>query len=287
MNDFNVNIICGPTASGKSDIALKMAIKTGGVIINADSQQVYKDLPILTACPLKKDYEIVPHKLYEFLNGDESLDVKKWIELAVLEIKTAWNLNKTPILVGGTGFYIKSLINGLSPLPDIKPDVRRDIRNQAQNLSTLELYNKLEQVDYELAKKINPNDKQRILRGLEVYFSTGKKLSLWQQEKKIKPLENAKYNIQILNTEKNILNERIEKRTDKMIQMGVIDEVANLIKKHYAPTAPIFKIIGVNHIINYLQNKITKEEMKDLIILETKQYAKRQRTFFKTQFNLK
>lgn len=287
MCDFNVNIICGATATGKSDIALNLAKKTGGIIINADSQQVYKDLPILTACPLKNDYEIVPHKLYEFLNGDEFLDVKKWIELAIIEIKNAWQLNKTPILVGGTGFYIKSLIDGLSPVPDIKQDVRDEIRNMGEKLSVTELYNKLETVDFELAKKINQNDKQRILRGLEVFFSTGKKLSFWQKEKKIKPLNTAKYKIDFIEVEKTLLHDRIEKRVDKMIKMGVIDEVNNLMKKNYKPTAPILKIIGVNHIISYLQNKITKHEMKNLIILSTKQYAKRQKTFFRTQFQLK
>lgn len=283
MNDFNVNIVCGATASGKSDIALNLAQKEGGIIINADSQQIYKDLPILTACPLKNDYEIVPHKLYEFLDGNEFLDVKKWIELAVIEIKNAWELNKTPILVGGTGFYIKSLIDGLSPVPDIKQKIRNEIRNMGENLSVTELYNKLEAVDFELAKKLNQNDKQRILRGLEVFFSTGKKLSLWQK-KKIKPINDLKYNIEVVDMDKILLNERIEKRIDKMIKMGVIDEVKNLMKKNYEPTDPIFKIIGVSHIINYLQNKITKDEMKNLIILETRQYAKRQKTFFRTQF---
>lgn len=283
MDDFNVNIICEPLY-GKSDIALNMAKKNDAVIINADSQQIYKELPILTACPLKNDYEIVPHKLYEFLDGNEFLDVKKWIELAVIEIKNAWELNKTPILVGGTGFYIKSLINGLSPVPDIKQEIRNEIRNMGEKLSVTELYSKLEAVDFELAKKLNQNDKQRILRGLEVFFSTGKKLSLWQKEKKIKPIDGLKYNIEIVDMDKILLNERIDKRIDKMIKMGVIDEVKNLMKKNYEPTAPIFKIIGVSHIINYLQNKITKDEMKNLIIIETKQYAKRQKTFFRIQF---
>ena len=287
MSDFNVNIICGPTAAGKSDIALNLAQKTNGIIINADSQQIYRELPVLTACPLKNDYEMVPHKLYEFLNGDEFLDVKKWIELAVVEIKNAWKLDKTPILVGGTGFYIKSLIDGLSPVPDIKQEIRNEIRDMGEKLSVTELYKKLETVDFELAKKINQNDKQRILRGLEVYFSTGKKLSLWQEEKRIKPIDDLKYNMQIVDIDKTMLNEKIEKRADKMIKMGVIDEVNNLMKKNYEQTALIFKIIGVRHIMNYLQNKITKDEMKNLIIFETKQYAKRQKTFFRTQFQLK
>ncbi len=279
--DITVNIIYGPTASGKSSFAINEAIKNNGIIINADSQQVYKELPILTACPTTEDYTKVEHKLYQFIDGFIGIDVNLWLKNTVNEIINANNKGKIPFIVGGTGFYIKSLIEGLSPIPEINLNIRNKIREKYKNITTYEIYEDLKKIDIELANKLSKNDRQRILRGIEVFYSTGIKLSNWQKKEKIKLLPNAKFNLKFINPEMKILETRIKQRTEFMINNRVIDEVKTLLNKNYKPNSPIFKVIGVKSIINYINKNMNIDELQSKLILETRQYAKRQKTFFK------
>ena len=278
-----INIICGATATGKSTLAIKEALKTNGIIINADSQQLYKELPVLTACPTEKDYKIVPHKLYQIINATDLMDVKKWLSLVSSELLNIAQNNQTPFIVGGTGFYISALINGLSPIPDINENIRKELRTSIQIKTKQELYSDLEEKDPILAKKLKPTDTQRVLRGLEVFLSTGKPLSFWQTLPKIKIIDNIKFNLKIVDIPKDELNQRILQRITSMLNNGAVEEVKALLKSNYPTTANIFKIIGVRQIEQYLLNKINKDELINIITLKTIQYAKRQRTFFKTQ----
>ena len=153
-------IICGPTASGKSSMAINLALESNGVIINADSQQVYRELPILTACPTQSDYETVPHKLYQFYDGAKRMDASIWIEYAKQEIETALKNNRTPYIVGGTGFYIKALTEGLSIIPTIPENIREQVRREGAHAKNADLYAILQKYDPDLCKKVKPYDKQ-------------------------------------------------------------------------------------------------------------------------------
>ena len=278
-------IICGPTASGKSSLAIKLALENNGIIINADSQQVYRELPILTACPSARDYETVPHKLYQFFDGTKKMDASLWCEYAKKEIEEAFQKGKTPFIVGGTGFYIKALTEGLSVIPNIPQNIRDQVRKEGLHAKNLDLFTILEKYDPDLCKKILPSDKQRILRGIEVFRATGTPLSVWQKQKKIKPLPDIDFDLKIIDFEMPELENRIKLRTEEMFKSGVIDEVKKLLSLEYSDNASIFKIIGVETISKYLSNKITLDQAKSELILLTRQYAKRQRTFFRTQLS--
>ena len=278
-------IICGPTASGKSSLAIKLALENNGIIINADSQQVYRELPILTVCPSARDCETVPHKLYQFFDGTKKMDASLWCEYAKKEIEEAFQKGKTPFIVGGTGFYIKALTEGLSVIPNIPQNIRNQVRKEGLHAKNLDLFTILEKYDPDLCKKVLPSDKQRILRGIEVFRATGTPLSVWQKQKKIKPLPDIDFDLKIIDFEMPELENRIKLRTEEMFKSGVIDEVKNLLSLEYPDNASIFKIIGVETISKYLSNKITLDQAKSELILLTRQYAKRQRTFFKTQLS--
>ncbi len=278
-------IICGPTASGKSSLAIKLALENNGVIINADSQQVYRELPILTACPSKTDYETVPHKLYQFFDGTKKMDASLWCEYAKKEIEDTLKNKKTPFIVGGTGFYIKALTEGLSVIPTIPQNIRNQVRKEGLHAKNSDLYEILKKYDPDLCKKVLPSDKQRILRGIEVFRATGTPLSVWQRQKKIKPVPDIDFDLKIIDFEMSELETRIKLRTEEMFKMGVIDEVKNLLSLNYPDNASIFKIIGVETISKYLSNTITLDQAKNELVLLTRQYAKRQRTFFRTQLS--
>ncbi|MGN0929997.1 MAG: tRNA (adenosine(37)-N6)-dimethylallyltransferase MiaA [Alphaproteobacteria bacterium] len=280
-----VKIICGATASGKSAKAIELALKNNGVIINADSQQVYRELPILTACPCEQDLALVPHKLYGFIGGDERMDASKWCEFAVAEIKKVFEEGKQPYVVGGTGFYIKALTEGLSVIPSVPQKIRDLVRKEGIGAKVADLYNIVKKYDPDLASRISPNDKQRILRGIEVFRATGVPLSAWQRNKKIRPLGDMEFDIELVDFEMCELERRIKFRTSKMLESGAIDEVEALYRLGYDERAGIYKVLGVKEIKDYLDGKMTMSDLKDKIILITRQYAKRQRTFFKTQIN--
>lgn len=280
-----VKIICGATASGKSAKAIELALKNNGVIINADSQQVYRELPILTACPGNEDLKLVPHKLYGFIGGDERMDVSKWCEFAVSEIRKTFEEGKLPFVVGGTGFYIKALMEGLSVIPNVPQKIRDLVRKESIGAKVADLYDIVKKYDPDLASRISPRDKQRILRGIEVFRATGVPLSAWQRNKKIRPLGDMEFDIDLVDFEMCELERRIILRTSKMLECGAIDEVEALYKMGYDEKSAIYKVLGVKEIKNYLDGNMTIDELKNTIVLITRQYAKRQRTFFRTQID--
>ncbi len=273
-------LIYGPTASGKSKFALKLANKLNGEIINADSIQVYKKFKILTARPLKEDLKKVKHNLYGFVDINESFSTGDWLNLVVKKIKEIQQKKKIPIIVGGTGLYFHSLVEGFAKLPSIPNKFRNKIRNLNKEIGQKKFYKNLIKLDPLSRKKINPNDVQRSIRAYEVKKYSKKSIYEWQKKTK-KIFENKKFVKLYLNYSREELLIRINKRTKKMIKDGAISEVKNLLKKKNAIKDNYYKIIGFHEIEMFLEKKINKNTLYELVNIRTRQYAKRQTTWFR------
>ncbi|MFT9099907.1 MAG: tRNA (adenosine(37)-N6)-dimethylallyltransferase MiaA [Zymomonas mobilis subsp. pomaceae] len=276
-----VLLIAGPTASGKSQLAIAMGMKKSGIIINADASQLYKDLRILTARPSQEDEALVPHRLFGIQDGAQPASAVFWAELAKKEIKKAHEKEMLPILVGGTGLYIRTLLEGIAPIPDIDPDIRTYIRK----MSVEEAYAALEKEDAAAAQKLNPMDKTRIMRALEVVRSTGNTLFHWQKKKKGGIAEEIKLHSAIVIPPANVLRARCDKRFDQMLEQGAEKEVNNLLARRLPEELPIMRAIGVREITSYLKGDIDRLTMIEKAKAATRQYAKRQRTWFRHQTN--
>ncbi len=274
-------LISGPTASGKSNFAYKVAKKINGEIINADSIQIYRDLKILTARPNIKDSD-PKHHLYGFLEGEEVWSVGKWIKVAKDISDQILEKKMTPIIVGGTGLYFKAITEGLSPIPDINPKIREELKDLLRSKGLNSLYENLKNLDIEAYKKIGSNDQQRILRALEVYKGTKKKISDFWKIKRVKIFNNEFKKIN-LTISRDILYEKCDKRCEEMIKQGAVEEVKNLLEKKYKTDAPIMNAIGVKEIRQYLEKKLELVDAVNLIKYRTHQYAKRQITWSKHQ----
>jgi tRNA dimethylallyltransferase len=276
-------IICiyGPTASSKSKLALNLAKKIGGVVINADSMQVYKDMPILTAQP-SEQYMLVEHRLYSIISPTSNFSVNDWLKLAVEEITQAKKNGQIPILVGGTGMYFSSMIKGIAKIPSITEETRQRVRSEIENLSTDQLHNLLSKHDIDLAKKLQPNDRIRILRGLEVVFQTNKSILKWQKINTIFFDEKDFFNIYI-RPERDLLYKRINKRFLYMIKDDVENEVKHVMEKYKGEKLP--KILGLSEIQSYILHRIEFDEMVSEVQKLTRNYAKRQYTWFNNQLS--
>jgi tRNA dimethylallyltransferase len=274
-------LISGPTATGKSSLAKNIAEKIDCEIINADSIQLYKDLSILTARPLVEK-EKTKHHLYGLLTGDIKWSVGKWVDETKALIENIIEKGKTPIIVGGTGLYFKAITDGLSPIPDIDYLVREELNDLLLKNGLESLYLDLQKVDPVAAEKINPNDRQRVMRALEVYRGTRKRISDYWKMKRVKYIDKPTINFSI-EANREWIYERCDLRIDNMLSDGVIDEVENLQKKNYSKDSPILKAIGVEEILSFLKEKISIEEASDLIKFKTHQYAKRQITWINNQ----
>jgi tRNA dimethylallyltransferase len=274
-----VVVVAGPTASGKSLHAYQLAKEHGGVILNGDSLQVYSGLEILTAHPSVESTQSLPHRLYGVVKPSETFSVGQWLELVMAEIQKAHHVGKLPIVVGGTGFYLKALLEGVSPIPPSDPCVRQKLeeREESQHI----LYQELQTIDPALSARIDPFDRQRTLRGLEVFYGTGRPLSFWQSQKPLPP----PYDFEkiLLMPSKEELNERIERRLEDMFTQGVLDEVERL--SSHTLVEGVAKAIGFRELKAYLEGRCSLREAKDLTLIHTRQYAKRQRTWFRHQWS--
>ena len=273
-------IIAGATASGKSSHALDFARKNNGVIINCDSRQIYEELPLLSACPSEEEMQEISHNLYAFLKGTERYDVMRYVHDVARLLPFIEGNNQTPIFVGGTGFYIDALINGLSPIPEVSSCVIHSLNIKKNEKRVEELYEELQRKDPVLAEKLSPTDSQRILRGLAVYDSAKRPLSYFQSLPKQKIIDRD-FEVKIISRPVEELNVRIEKRIDQMFEEGVLKEVVELLKKNYPETAPVMQSIGVPEIRAFLNKEITETDAKEQMLIRTRQYAKRQRTWFR------
>lgn len=273
--------IVGPTGVGKSELAVFLGEKLNGEIVNFDSLQFYKELNIGTAKPGEEERKRVPHHLYDLLELDEEFNAAKFVEIADNLIKEIWERGKIPILVGGTGLYLRAFEYGLFSI-EVPKEIRGTLRKRAdQDLSSL--YEELKRLDPEYAQKISPKDKVRITRALEVIYASGKPISYFHKENPF--FEKKRYNlIKIgLILPRKELYEKINLRVIKMIEKGWIEEVKNLLEKGYSPKLKPFKAIGYKYIIQYLQGKISLEKAIELIQRDTRRYAKRQLTWFKKE----
>lgn len=276
-------IIIGPTASGKSSLAIDIAKKTNGVIINADSMQIYKELPIITACPTEDDKKQVPHKLYQILDANEYCSAAHWVDLAVEEIEKCWENNQTPIITGGTGLYIKSLTEGLSPIPNVSADVIKKVNEIIDEEGLEEAYDLLEYNDPKTAKRLNPNDLQRIRRALQVFDQTSKSITDWQAEPNIIKLPSCEVKTIAILPDREKLYERCEQRFDIMLQTGALEEARNFALKDTKPESSLLKALGYPSLLEHINGDLPLEEAIEKGKTLTRRYAKRQITFIKHQ----
>jgi len=275
-------LIAGPTASGKSNFAVRLAKKIDGEIINADSMQVYKQLKILTARPNKKTQKNIRHHLYGIVNINKNFSTGMWLKLAVSKIKEIRRRRKIPIVVGGTGLYFQSLINGLVKIPNISMKLRNKIRSMQKKYGQKKFYKKLLKLDPRVKSKFDPNDTQRSIRAFEIKTHT--KISMYDWLNKTKPIFNESVFLKFyVNFERSKLIKRIQKRTENMIKKGAIQEVVKFNKLRIKKDKSINKVIGIDELTKYLNNQIKLKQAKELIAIKTRQYAKRQTTWTKSR----
>ena len=275
-------LISGPTASGKSKFAVKIAKKIEGEIINVDSMQVYKTLKILTARPNKEEQKNIKHHLYGVVDLNEKFSTGQWLELAIKKIKNIQKKKKIPILVGGTGLYFQSLINGLVKIPEIPLKFRNKVRLMSKREGQKKFYKKLLKLDPKVKDKFDPNDTQRSIRAYEIKSYTDISMYDWlaRTESEFKNSDFLKLYIE---TKREKLIERINLRTFSMINSGAINEVKKFLKLKIRKDQSVNKVIGIAELTQYLNDKTTLEEAKELISIKTRQYAKRQATWARTR----
>ena len=271
-------LLAGPTASGKSKLAIKIAEKINGEIINADSMQVYKDFSILSSRPSKTDLKKIKHHLYGFISSKKHFSTGSWLALVKQKIKLCLKKNKTPILVGGTGLYFEAVTKGISKIPNIDFKKRNVIRELQIKLGQQEFYRKLLILDPLVQNKIEPFDTQRSIRAYEVKKFTKKSLFEWYKHTKSDFNQFEIFKI-FLNTPREKILKNISSRTKQMIKKNCIREVKNFLKLKIDPTLSANKIIGVKEIKEHLDDKLNINQVIELIIIKTRQYAKRQVTW--------
>lgn len=278
-------LLGGVTASGKTQAATELATALEGSVVNADSLQLYADLPILTAAPTDADRAKIPHYLYGVLDHTQPSSAVFWLDM--LEQSIEESETSALIVVGGTGLYLSTLMYGLSPIPDISDALRYQIRQQSKTIIASSgehaLYDCVAMRDPLIRGRIHPHHTQRLIRAWEVIEQTGKSIIAWQKEPRRKN-PYPKSTLFILDMDRDALEERIRTRCKKMIEAGVIDEVKDFLEKTKGIFCPPYKAIGFQEIRDHIQGKLTLEEMIDQIVLATRQYAKRQQTWFRTQY---
>lgn len=280
----SVIVVAGPTASGKSALALDLAAQLNGCVINADSMQVYSDLHLLTARPSAADIAHVPHSLYGMLEGREVCSAGRWLDMAAAEIAACRASGLLPILCGGTGLYLKSMIQGLSPIPPIDPEVRMAARNLMVKLGNERFHAELTKLDPVAAQRLNVGDTQRLVRAFEVFQGTGRAIGEWQNEPPVRPVEADFFSI-LVEPGREVLYERCNLRFDQMMSYGGLEEVRTLLYEGLPPDAPVMKVLGVPELRGHLVDDVPLAEAVEKAKQSTRNFAKRQGTWFKGQFH--
>jgi len=276
-------LIAGPTASGKSALAMTLAEKFGGVVVNADSMQVYRDLRVITARPSPADEARVPHRLYGHVDAAENYSVGRWCRDVGAVLAEAAAQGRVAILVGGTGLYFKALTHGLSAVPPTPPEIRNAVRARLVREGAAALHAELARRDPVTAQRLMVNDRSRIARALEVIESTGRPLSDWHRDGLPAPLEAARAAKIFLTCERKELVARIERRFADMLAAGALDEVRALRARKLDPLLPAMKAHGVPWLIRHLDGAISLDEAAAGAVMDTRRYAKRQLTWFRNQ----
>ena len=273
-----VILLAGPTASGKSKLAIKLARHFIGEIINADSMQIYKEISILTSKPNSQDTKIIKHHLYGFNSVKKKFSTGLWLEMVIKKIEEQWKNERVPIVVGGTGLYFKALTDGLVKIPDIPNNMRTQIRKLHKKVGQKKFFTQLIKLDPLAKRFVLSSDTQRSMRAYEVKEFTNKSLFEFTKKTKLN-FNNNVFKKLFINIPRELLHKKIEKRVEKMFNEGVVDEVKKFCKMKVNKELSSNKIIGIKEIKDYLQNKITLIKAKELIVQKTRQYAKRQFTW--------
>jgi tRNA dimethylallyltransferase len=276
-------LIAGPTASGKSALALKLSERLGGTIINADSMQVYRDLRIITARPTPDEETRVPHRLYGHVDAAENYSVGRWCSDAGAALTQVWDEGRVPILTGGTGLYLKALTQGLSAVPPTPPEIRAAVRARIDAQGTPAVHAELAQRDPEVAARLRPADKMRVGRALEVLEATGRSLADWHRDGMPAILDPKRTIGVFLTPERAELYRRIDTRFDAMLAAGALDEVRALDARHLDPLLPAMKAHGVPWLRRHLAGEISLQEAAEGGKMDTRRYTKRQATWFRNQ----
>ena len=280
-------IICmlGPTGTGKTAAAIAVSKRMDASVINFDSRQVYQDFPVITAQPDAEEQSACPHLLYGFLPTEEKMTAAKFVELAMEKIEEVRGQGRLPILVGGTGMYLKSLLSGIAPIPEIPVEVRAGVLARIKVEGPQKLHAELTETDPDYAAKIHPNDTQRNARATEVLLATGKNLTWWHtnSEHTPAPYDALKIGMQI---DLNELEPRLAKRIGVMMEHGALDEGRKAMAKCDDPKAPGWTGIGCAEVLAHLRNEISQDKARDLWVKNTRAYAKRQITWFKKETDI-
>ncbi|OUR79579.1 tRNA (adenosine(37)-N6)-dimethylallyltransferase MiaA [Alphaproteobacteria bacterium 46_93_T64] len=283
-NEQGCVLLAGPTASGKSALAISIANEFDGVVINADSMQVYSGLSVITARPDAEEEASAPHRLYGALAPDDFCSAARWRDMALSEIAKCHEDRKLPILVGGTGMYFEILAKGIAQIPKISDDVREGLRSLQKEQGNQVIYDRLVEKDPEMATKLNLGDTQRLLRALEIVEETGTSMTEWHRKSPEGPILECPHLWLALTPERQWLYERCDRRLDWMMgDGGAVEEVKLLLEQNLDPSLPAMKALGVPEIAEFLAGELTKDEASERIKMLTRRYAKRQMTWVRNK----
>jgi len=276
-------LIAGPTASGKSALALALAEQTCGIVINTDSMQVYRDLRIITARPTPAEEAHVSHRLYGHVDASVNYSAGSYVTDAASVLAEVRRAGRLPIFIGGTGLYFKALTRGLSAVPPVPEEIRNGVRGRLERDGVEALHAELQRRDPEAAARLKPRDRTRIARALEVVEATGRPLTDWHREGELPLLGEGSYQALFLAPDRDTLYARIDVRFDTMLTKGALDEVEALAARGLDPLLPAMKAHGVPALIRYLRGEISRDEAASIGKTDTRHYAKRQFTWFRHQ----
>jgi tRNA dimethylallyltransferase len=283
LGDISAILIAGPTASGKSALALQLAEQVGGAVVNADSMQVYGDLAVLTARPTPEEMARRPHHLYGHVDGAINHSVGAWLGDAKRALSEIAAVGQLPIFVGGTGLYFKAMTQGLADIPPVPAGIRGDVRAWAEGRPVAELHAELAARDPATAARLRPSDPQRILRALEVFAATGRSLASFQSSQQAPLLQPQTWLGFFLAPDRAELYARIDRRFEIMLEQGALAEVEALVRRRLDPLLPVMRAHGVPHLVTHLAGDIDRDEMLRRGKLDTRHYARRQFTFARHQ----
>lgn len=281
MTHHRAILIAGPTASGKSALAHALAARLGGMVINADSMQVYRDLRILSARPAGSDMADIPYRLYGHVDGAEAYSAARYALEARAALDAAWAAGRVPVVVGGTGLYFKALLEGLSPIPKVPDEIRKRWRKAASDEGPAALHALLATRDPEMAARLRATDPQRIARALEVLDATGVSLARWQETPGDPALQLADTLPLVVSPPRDELRRRIDLRFDRMMNEGAADEARALMERGLDPELPVMRALGVRPLIEMGQGALSRNDAAETAKAETRQYAKRQITWLR------
>lgn len=279
---FPLLVVAGPTASGKSALALDLARAVGGVVINADSMQVYRELRVVTARPSPEEEALAPHRLYGVLSGAEVCSAGRWAEMAAAAVRAAWEAGQVPILCGGTGLYIHALTVGLSPIPPVPEDIRAQARADMETLGNATFHARLAAADPAMGARLNVGDTQRTIRAWEVLQATGRSLADWQRDPPVKLIEARPFSL-LLEPPRDVLYGRCDARFRLMMEAGALDEVRALDALGLPEDAPVMKALGVPDLRRFLHGACSLAAAVSKAQQTTRNFAKRQGTWFRGQ----